>query len=230
VTLAPPIFCLVTDRRQLARRVGCDPDSGDAFDAVIAQVRAAAGAGVGLVHLRDPDLAPARLVDLARAMRQALAPFDARLVVNDRLDVVLASHADGVHLKATSIADRDARQLLGESRLIGRSLHAAAGIGETEHSDYVVFGTVFPSASKPDGWAAAGPIALAEVVRAAGRRPVLAIGGVTIDTAAEARRRGASGLAAIGAFLPVAGAPLAESVQTRARALRIAFDSTTPLS
>ena len=99
-----------------------------------------------------------------------------------------------------------------------------------ERADYVVFGTVFPSASKPDGWAAAGARALAEVVIAAGQRHVLAIGGITVETAAEAARRGAAGVAAIGAFLPQAGAPLSESVQSRVRALRIAFDSTTPVS
>ena len=230
MTLGRPLFCLVTDRRQLALRVGCDPDSVEAFDAVIEQARAAAGAGVGLVQLRDAALAAGRLVELSRAVRQAVLPLGARLVVNDRLDVALVSGADGVHLKATSVTDRAARHLLGDSRIVGRSVHAAAEMGTADCADYVVFGTVFSSASKPDGWVAAGASALEEVVRAAGRRLVLAIGGITVETAAEAARRGAAGVAAIGAFLPQAGAPLSESVQSRVRALRIAFDSTTPVS
>jgi thiamine monophosphate synthase len=89
---------------------------------------------------------------------------------------------------------------------------------------------VFPSNSKPVGWAAAGTAALAEVVRAAGECPVLAIGGITVETAPQAARWGAAGIAAIGAFLPSEGEPLASSVQSRAAALRIAFDSPPPLS
>jgi thiamine-phosphate pyrophosphorylase len=230
VTLSPPVFCLVTDRRRLSRRVGCAPDSDDSLAALVAQARAAAAGGVTLVHLREGDLGAARLAELARAMRGAVAPLGVCLVVNDRVDVALAAGADGVHLKATSIDSRDARVLLGRERLIGRSVHAIAEMCTADHADYVVFGTVFPSPSKPVGWAAAGTHALADVVRAAGERPVLAIGGITVETASRAARCGAAGIAAIGAFLPSEGEPLAGSVQSRVAALRIAFDSPPSLS
>jgi thiamine-phosphate pyrophosphorylase len=215
----------VTDRRQLAARVGCNPDSMDAIDALVRQVRTAATAGVGLVHLREGDLSASRLVDVARAIREGLASLGARLVVNDRVDVALASNADGVHLKSSSIGVLDARRLLGTARLVGRSVHSVAEVCSAAHADYVVFGTVFPSRSKPEGWTPAGTAALAEIVRSARHQPVLAIGGITVDTAAEAARCGAAGVAAIGAFLPTEGASLDESVQQRVRALRLAFDS-----
>jgi thiamine-phosphate pyrophosphorylase len=225
VRLVPPILCLVTDRRQLAARVGCDPDSIDAIDALARQARAAATAGVGLVHLREGDLPASRLVDVARAIREALTSHGARLVVNDRVDIALASKADGVHLKSSSIEVLDARRLLGTARLVGRSVHRVAEMCSAGHADYVVFGTVFHSRSKPEGWRPAGTTALADSVRAAGHQPVLAIGGITVDTAAVAARCGAAGVAAIGAFLPAEGASLDESVQQRVRALRLAFDS-----
>ncbi len=230
MSLVPPILCLVTDRRQLSARVGCDPDSSEAIDALVRQAHAAATAGVGLVHLREGDLSGSRLVDAARAIRVVLTPIGARLVVNDRIDVALASKADGVHLKASSIEVLDARRLLGTARLVGRSVHAVAEMCSAEHADYVVFGTVFPSRSKPEGWTPAGTTALAESVRAARHQPVLAIGGITVDTAAEAARCGAAGVAAIGAFLPAEGAPLDESVQQRVAALRLAFDSVSRVS
>jgi thiamine-phosphate pyrophosphorylase len=215
----------VTDRRQLAARVGCDPDSMEAIDALVRQARAAARAGVGLVHVREEDLSASRLIDVARAIREAVNSFGARLVVNDRVDVALASKADGVHLKSSAIEVLDARRLLGTARLVGRSAHAVAEVCRAEHADYVVFGTVFESRSKPEGWRPAGTTALAEAVRAARHQPVLAIGGITVDTAVAAARNGAAGVAAIGAFLPLAGASLEQSVQQRVRALRLAFDS-----
>jgi len=230
VTLETPVLCLITDRRRLAERVGCDPDSPEAIDALTVQVRAAAGAGVGLVQLREPEVSGGRLVELARTLRQALAPSGARLVINDRIDAVLASGADGVHLKVTSIPPADARRLLGDSALVGQSVHADAPMCTSDRVDYVVFGTVFPTASKPDGWTTVGATALAQAVRASGGRPVLAIGGITVETAGLVARAGAAGLAAIAAFLPGQGAPIAESVHARVRALRIAFDSTTPVS
>jgi thiamine-phosphate pyrophosphorylase len=220
----------VTDRRQLAARVGCDPDSTKAIDALVHQARAAATAGVVLVHLRESDLSASRLADAARAIRAALTSLGARLVVNDRVDVALASKADGVHLKSSSIEVLDARRLLGTARLVGRSVHAVAEMRHAEHADYVVFGAVFPSRSKPEGWTPAGPTALAESVRTARHQPVLAIGGITVETAAAAARCGAAGIAAIGAFLPAEGAPLDESVQQRVSALRLAFDSASRVS
>jgi thiamine-phosphate diphosphorylase len=220
--LPRPIICLVTDRRRLVRaRVHED----DLFEALVRQVRAAALAGVSLVQVRERDLGSAALHRLVSRCLSAIRDTSCRLVVNDRIDVVLASGADGVHLRADSCTAERARELVGERLLIGRSVHSvaeAASVARGGAADYLVFGTVWPTASKPEGHAAVGPAALAAAVRAAAPVPVLAIGGVLPERAGEVAAAGAAGLAAVGMFLPRDGPPtLAETVQR----VQISFDS-----
>jgi thiamine-phosphate pyrophosphorylase len=149
-----------------------------------------------------------------------------RVVVNDRLDVALACGADGVHLRADSIAVAAARRIVPEGFLIGRSVHGAAEVGASADADYLVAGTVFRSASKAVGHALLGVEGLRAVVRSAGGCargpvPVLAIGGITDDRVEEVAGGGADGLAAIGLFTAVEGAAMTHLV---ARA-RLRFDS-----
>jgi len=86
--------------------------------------------------------------------------------------------------------------------LVGRSAHAPAELVAAAAADYVVFGTVFATDSKP-GVAGQGIAALAEAVRRVSA-PVLAIGGITIDRARECAAAGAAGVAAISLFIPTA--------------------------
>jgi thiamine-phosphate diphosphorylase len=114
--------------------------------------------------------------------------------------VALAAHAHGVHLRGDSMPASRARRIAPPGFVIGRSVHSideadrAAGDG----ADYVVFGPVWRTPSKP-GHPGAGVQALAEVARAT-PLPVLAVGGLTAETASEAVRAGASGYAAISLF------------------------------
>lgn len=117
------------------------------------------------------------------------------LVVNDRVDVALAAGADGVQLGARSLSVEDGRSLAGASLRIGASVHAAdearaVGAG----ADWLLAGTLWPTPSHP-GRAGAGVALLREV--AALGMPVVAIGGVSAERAAEARRAGAAGVAAL---------------------------------
>ena len=183
-------MCLVTDRQ----RVG-------GADGVVAQAAWAARAGVHLLHVRERDLEGRALTDLVARCVAAVRGTRLRILVNDRLDVALASGAHGVHLRATSMPAARVRAVTPPGFLIGRSVHgrdeavAAEGAGGL---DYLLFGTVFASASKP-GRAPAGVSALADVT-AAVRVPVLAVGGVTPDNLQEVAASGASGFAAIGLF------------------------------
>ena len=121
------------------------------------------------------------------------------VVISSRVDVALASDAAGVHLPERDIPVHDARRLLGE-RLIGRSVHSreSAVAAEQDGADYVIYGPVWPSASHPEA-VPVGVDALAEVAHAV-RIPVLAIGGIDEERAAECLRAGAAGYAAIGMF------------------------------
>jgi thiamine-phosphate pyrophosphorylase len=171
--------------------------SGAGHD-LVQQARAAAQAGAHLIHIRERHLEGRAMVGLVRACVAAVAGTRARVVVNDRLDVALAGGAHGVHLREASAAARTVRTACPAGFLVGRSIHApaqAAVQSEAGGLDYLVFGTVFPTPSKP-GETGAGLEALRLAVRAASV-PVLAIGGVDGDTVGEIARAGAAGFAAI---------------------------------
>jgi thiamine-phosphate pyrophosphorylase len=185
-----PVVCLITDRA----RVG-------GADGVVERVRWAARAGVHLVQVRERDLDGGSLTALVRRCLDAVAGSRARVLVNDRLDVALAAGAHGVHLRADSMPARAVRSRCPSGFLIGRSVHArdeAIAVTAAGGLDYLLFGTVFPTASKP-GRGETGTPALADVV-AATAVPVLAVGGVTPDNVGMVAAAGAAGFAAIGMF------------------------------
>jgi len=189
-----PVLCFVIDRT----RVGGE-------DRLVACVRDAAAAGMHLVQLREKDLEAADLYRLTERCLEAVRGTRTRVLVNDRLDVALAAGAHGVHLPASGLPAARVRAIAPTGFLIGRSVHDRAGAVEAAQAgglDFLVFGTVFPSASKP-GAPAAGVEALSSVA-AAVPLPVLAIGGVTLERARALAGSGAAGLAAIGLFADAA--------------------------
>lgn len=131
----------------------------------------------------------------------AVAGTRTRLVVNDRVDVALAAGAHGVHLPGHGVPAARVRRIVPQGFLIGRSVHhasEAARVSKEGGLDYLVFGTVFATASKA-GVAPAGVHGLAAAA-AAVPLPVLGIGGVTVDRASAVARSGAAGAAAIAMF------------------------------
>jgi thiamine-phosphate pyrophosphorylase len=198
-----PRICLVTDRRR------AEP---------IEQARAAAAAGVDLIQVRERDLEAAALATLVRAVLASIRGTATRVVVNDRVDVALACDADGVHLRADSIAVADVRQLAPAGFLVGRSVHCAEEAGPAADADYLIAGTVFPTLSKPGGTTFLGTAGLARIA-AATRVPVLAIGGISIDNVDAIAAAGAAGIAAIGLFTD------ARALDGLVRTLRSRFDS-----
>jgi len=196
------MLCLVTDRLRLAGRLGCDPSQ--ALARLPELIAAAAAARIDMVQIRERDLEAADLVRLVRASLDAVAGSSTRVVVNDRLDVALAAGAGGVHLRSDSLPIERAKQLAPPGFLIGRSVHSAdeAAAAGVAGASYLIFGTVFPSRSKPEDAPLAGVEQLAEAVRRSNGTPVLAIGGMTTSRAAAVAATGAAGLAGIDLFLP----------------------------
>lgn len=187
---------------------------------VVARIAAAARAGADLIQIRERGLEAGALIALTRAALQAVAGTPARIVVNDRLDVALAAGAAGVHLRGDSFAAARVRSIAPAGFLVGRSVHSeeeAAAIEAAGGCDYLMFGTVFASASKAAGHQPAGLDALARVC-ARVRTPVLAIGGVTADSVPSLRAAGAAGVAGISLFQ---GHGITSET---ARAMRAAFD------
>jgi thiamine-phosphate pyrophosphorylase len=185
-----PAVHLVTDRR-LA------PD----LAAAARRVLAAAPPGSVALHLREKDLGGAALLALARLLVRACRDAGQRLLVNDRIDVVLAAGADGVHLPSAGVPANAARRLLGRDRLVGVSCHGEADVRRARDAgaDYATFGPVFDTPSKR----AYGPPVGLEALAAAARLglPLVALGGVDPANAAAAIAAGARGLAAIRAWL-----------------------------
>jgi thiamine-phosphate diphosphorylase len=203
-----PVICLITDGQLAAQR---------SPDALVGRVAAAARAGVDLIQVREHGLDDRLLVAAVRACVGAVRGTRTRVVVNDRLDVGLAAGAHGVHLRSDSYAAVRVRRVAPAGFLVGRSIHrvedaTAAG----RDVDYVIFGTVFSTASKP-GRTPAGAVALQAAVRATSI-PVLAVGGVTIGTAEVVAGTDAAGIAAIGMFADCALEAFPQLVESLARA------------
>jgi len=182
-----PTLCLITDRQ----RCGESP-----LEDV---VREAIKGGVNLIQLRERDLPTGELLALAMRLREVTRGH-ALLVINDRLDVAQAAGATGVHLPENGLPVAIARWLLGQHVLIGRSVHSeeAAIEAERDGADYVQLGAIYATESKPDA-KPAGP-ELVRKVSSAVTIPVLAVGGVRPENAAEVIEAGASGASVISAI------------------------------
>jgi thiamine-phosphate pyrophosphorylase len=214
--LAVPAVCLVTSGALTSA-------DGHAADALLSDLQRAAAAGVNMIQLREPRLPDGGLLKLAERTVRGAGGSGAAVVVNGRPDVAAAAGAHGVHLRGDAMPASRVRAVVPAGFLIGRSVHGAAEAIDAERDggvDYLIFGTVFASASKPAGHAVAGVAALRDVC-ASVRLHVIAIGGMNAARAGDAAAAGASGIAAIGLFAGERGAALDALVKQ----LREPFDS-----
>jgi thiamine-phosphate pyrophosphorylase len=200
-----------------------DPERAGGYAIADLAARCTRG-GATLVQLRNKHSETRALIEEARAIKQALAPFAVPFVVNDRVDVAMASGADGVHLGRDDMAVEDARRLLGPNAIIGLSIKsvAEAEAARLDLVDYVGSGGVYATSSKQQKNAPIGPAGLARVVAALRRRapvlPVCGIAGIDPSNAAEVIAAGADGVAVISAL------SLVPSPETAARQLRDIVD------
>jgi thiamine-phosphate pyrophosphorylase len=200
-----PIVCYVTDRKLLS---SADPTGG-----VLTHIRAAMEAGADWVQIREKDLSARELFALVRkavGMRTAHCG-KTRVIVNDRIDVAIAAGADGVHLRGDSMATDDVVRWCRRGNapaefLVGVSCHSVEETREAreEGASYVFFGPVFDTPSKRSFGLPQGSARLAEACHSGGL-PVIAIGGVNEENAAECIRAGAVGIAAIRMFQDLQG-------------------------
>jgi thiamine-phosphate pyrophosphorylase len=181
--------------------------------------------GATLVQLRDKRSDTRVMVERARAVKAALAPFNVPLLINDRVDVALAAGADGVHVGQEDMAVTDARRLLGRDAVIGLSIKttAQAEAAPLELIDYAGVGGVFATTSKDNPKPPIGPAGLARVADVLRRRVpgfrLCGIAGITAGNAADVIAAGADGVAVISAL------SLKADPQTAARELRGIVDA-----
>lgn len=201
-----PILCYVTHRRSFPLAT-----SSDAANILLDRIEAAAAAGVDWIQLREKDLSARESFALTRsALERIRAGAKTRLIVNDRLDVALAAGAGGVHLSESGLAAPDARRLrddffarqsTAQDFLIGVSCHSLGSVLAAARggADYIYFSPIFSTPSKELYGPPQGLDRLGQMCRAVDI-PVLAIGGVTVENAAQCYAAGAAGIAAIRLF------------------------------
>jgi thiamine-phosphate pyrophosphorylase len=162
-----------------------------------------ASAGVTLLEYRNKTGADAELLADAEILRTVLPAGQVKLILDDRVDLVEQLGFDGVHVDAGDLNPAEARQLLGLDGIVGTfggSSALVAGILETA-ADYFSIGPVFPTRTKKTSTPPIGMDGVRMLRAEAGPGPVLvAIGGITLATAAEALAAGASVVSIAGAL------------------------------
>lgn len=187
---------------------------------VVETALAAVRGGATMVQLRDPAAKAGMLLEMARALVSALTPFGVPLIVNDRPDVAYAAGAAGVHIGQGDLPPQAARAILGRDAIIGLSITRPDQMISVPWDivNHLGVGPVVSRGVKPDATEPMGFAGLAECVRHA-RRPVVAIGGMTAETATDCIGAGADGLAVVAAIAAAA------DPETAARMIRRAVDS-----
>lgn len=154
--------------------------------------------GADTIQFRQKTGSTREMIEVARQMKEICLAAGVAFIVNDRIDVAIASDADGVHLGQDDFPIPLARDLLGVDRIIGGSASnmQEAQICASEGADYIGFGPVYPTTSKDD----AGPVQGVEILNQIVSEislPVIAIGGLISENTPEVMRAGAHGIAVI---------------------------------
>lgn len=167
------------------------------------QVLRLSAGGATLVQLREKHLSPREFYEEAERALHVARERGVRLIINDRVDIALALHADGVHLGQDDLAPEAARRLLGKDAIIGFSTHSLeqAGAAASLGVDYIAIGPIFNTSSKENPDPAVGIDRLSRVRQEVGSIPLVAIGGIAAENARAVLDRGADSVALISALL-----------------------------
>jgi thiamine-phosphate pyrophosphorylase len=180
-----------------------------------------ADAGVTLIQIRDKHASARAIFEASRGLVERLAPRGVRIVVNDRPDIAAMVGAGGVHLGQEDLPVEKARKLSGQGAWVGVSTHnlEQLQLADRTSADYIAVGPIFPTVTKanPD------PVVGLELLRSARqltRKPLVAIGGITIQSAEAVYRAGADSLAVV-KDLVEAPDPVQRAREYRALAVRV---------
>jgi thiamine-phosphate pyrophosphorylase len=157
-----------------------------------------AAGGTKLIQLRDKHASAGKLYSQALEYLLVLRPFGVRLIVNDRPDIAAMSGAGGVHVGQEDLPVKEALAICGSEAWVGVSTHNIEQLREAvlTSADYIAVGPIFPTSSKQNPDPVVG-LDLLRQARQLTRKPLVAIGGITIESAAEVFRSGADSVAVI---------------------------------
>ena len=155
-------------------------------------------AGVRLIQFRDKKASSRELFESSRLILERVRRAEGIFILNDRADVARAVEADGVHVGQEDLPVELARRVLGPGKWVGTSTHRLDQVIEADLSsaDYIAFGPIFPTASKEKPDPVVGLDGLREA-RQATRKPLVAIGGITVENARAVIEAGADSVAVI---------------------------------
>jgi thiamine-phosphate pyrophosphorylase len=163
--------------------------------------RAFLAGGARLLQLRAKTLASGEFLDVAAAVSDDARAAHAQLIVNDRADIARLAHAAGVHVGQKDLSPEDVRKVAGADVIVGYSTHTVEQIEEALRApiSYLAVGPVFGTTTKDTGYERVGLPLVTEAAQRAidSAIPVVAIGGITIDTARSVIDAGASSVAVI---------------------------------
>ena len=190
----PPLYAILD--------VSClRPRAGDLAATVLEFGRELAAGGVTLLQYRNKEGSGREILSHARELRRALGP-SVQLIMNDRADLCLAAGFDGVHVGQDDLSPEAVRAVIGPKLILGVSTHNPQQLSAADScpADYVALGPVFSTASKAN----ADPVVGLEGVRRARgltRKPLVAIGGITLANFRSVLDAGADSVAVISALL-----------------------------
>jgi len=155
--------------------------------------------GARWLQLRAKGLRSGAFLDLCDAVVALAGPCGAVVVVNDRADLARLSGAGGVHVGQDDLPPAAARALVGETGIVGYSTHTPAQLAaaRAEPLTYVAVGPVFGTTTKDTGYEAVGLALVRSAVAASGGRPLVGIGGITLERAPAVLEAGAAAVAVI---------------------------------
>jgi thiamine-phosphate pyrophosphorylase len=156
-----------------------------------------------LLQVRAKQAQSGWLLDCtAQIVQRAATAGGVEVIVNDRADIARLSGASGVHVGQDDLSARDARNVVGDKSVVGLSTHTSEQVEHAllEPVSHLAIGPIFSTTSKDTGYTPLGlaGVRMAAVLSAPAGLPVVAIGGITIDRAAEVIEAGASAVAVIG--------------------------------
>jgi thiamine-phosphate pyrophosphorylase len=167
------------------------------------QVRRLIDGGATLIQLREKNGAPKDFLRDAEGAVAIAQQNRVRIIINDRVDIAMAVNANGVHLGQSDMPVEAARRLLGSQSIVGFSTH---NLGQVEDAatlpvDYVAFGPIFATHTKPDHEPIVGLTQLRQIKDKLRNKPLVAIGGITDENFADALGAGADSVAIISALV-----------------------------
>ena len=177
-------------------------------------VEEAVKGGATIVQLREKDCSTRDFLELAIKLREILHKYNVPLIINDRVDIALASDADGVHIGQSDMPYSVVRKILGSDKIIGLSVENMEQAHEAESLDvdYIAVSPVFSTNTKKDTSEAMGLEGVKNVASFS-KHPIVGIGGMNKDTIKSVIEAGAKGVAIVSAIVS------AESPQSATRQL-----------